>query len=278
MSPIPLEDHYEDVLKKALRGLKVSPQEAAARAGLGVPDLERLLNGHFDESAVRRLAPVLQLGAAQLVTLGQGAYAPEVPPPDGLLGFNTPYADFFVNAYLVWDPASRQAVVFDTGSDGAAIVQAARERNLTIALILVTHTHHDHIMCLEALRQESGAPAFVSRREATPGAEPLPEGRTFQVGRLTIRPLSTSGHSPGGTSYHVTGLNRPLVVVGDALFAGSMGRGNVSYADALANNRREIFSLPDETVICPGHGPLSTVGLEKQHNPFYPEFARLKAP
>jgi glyoxylase-like metal-dependent hydrolase (beta-lactamase superfamily II) len=63
-------------------------------------------------------------------------------------------------------------------------------------------------------------------------------------------------------------------VVGDALFAASMGRGNISYAEALANNRREIFSLPDETVIAPGHGPATTVGLEKRNNPFYPEFAR----
>jgi glyoxylase-like metal-dependent hydrolase (beta-lactamase superfamily II) len=70
----------------------------------------------------------------------------------------------------------------------------------------------------------------------------------------------------------VTGLAKPLVVVGDALFAGSMGGGMVSFADALANNRSQIFTLADETVICPGHGPLTTVGLEKRHNPFYPEF------
>jgi glyoxylase-like metal-dependent hydrolase (beta-lactamase superfamily II) len=63
-------------------------------------------------------------------------------------------------------------------------------------------------------------------------------------------------------------------VVGDAIFAGSMGGGLVSYADALANNRKSIFTLPDDTVICPGHGPLTTVGEEKQHNPFYPEFQK----
>lgn len=274
MRNIPLEDNYDDVLAKALSGLRLSPEDAAARADLEARDLERLLRGDFDEQAALKVAPVLQLGAAQLVSLGQGAYAPDVSPPDGLLGFNTPFSSYFVNAYLVWDPDSRQAVVFDTGSDGEAIVRAARERDLAIALILVTHAHHDHVMCLEALRQASDAPAFVSSLEPTPGAQPLPEGRTFQVGRLTITPLPTSGHSRGGTSYHVTGLARPLVVVGDALFAGSMGRGNVSYPDALANNRRAIFTLPDDTVICPGHGPLTTVGLEKRHNPFFPEFTR----
>jgi glyoxylase-like metal-dependent hydrolase (beta-lactamase superfamily II) len=69
----------------------------------------------------------------------------------------------------------------------------------------------------------------------------------------------------------VEGLARPLAIVGDALFAGSMGGAKVSYADALATNRREIFSLPDATVLAPGHGPLTSVGEEKIHNPFFPE-------
>ncbi len=274
MTDIPLEDNFNDVLGKALHGLKVSREEAAARSGLAAASLERLLDGEFDEAAVRKVAPLLQLGEGQLVALGKQTYAPEVSPPEGLMGFNTPYADFFVNAYLVWDPATKQAVVFDTGSDGEAILQAVQERGLTICLILVTHTHHDHIMCLEALCSRSSAPAYVSPQEPTAGAEPLPQGVVFEVGALRIKPLKTSGHSKGGTSYHVTGLEKPLVVVGDALFAASMGRGNVSYQDALDNNRREIFSLSDETIICPGHGPLTTVGQEKRHNPFYPEFAR----
>jgi glyoxylase-like metal-dependent hydrolase (beta-lactamase superfamily II) len=89
---------------------------------------------------------------------------------------------------------------------------------------------------------------------------------------LKIEPRSTWGHSKGGTTYVVTGLARPLAIVGDALFASSMGGGIVSFPDALSTNRKEIFTLPDETVICPGHGPLTTVREEKAHNPFYPEF------
>lgn len=271
---VPLEDHYNDVLTKALGGLKLNLDEAAARAGLDPARLRPVLEGAFDEAAVRRLAPLLDLGTEPLVALGKHEYEPRVTPPDGLLGFNTPYSDFFVNAYMAWDAESSQAVVFDTGSDGEAILRAAEERGLTIALLLVTHTHHDHIMCLDALRKATRAPAYVSALEPTAGAEPLAEGQTFQVGRLSITPLKTSGHSRGGTSYLVTGLKKPVVVVGDALFAASMGRGNVSYRDALANNRRAIFTLPDETVIAPGHGPLTTVGLEKRNNPFYPEFQR----
>ena len=70
-------------------------------------------------------------------------------------------------------------------------------------------------------------------------------------------------------TFFVTGLARPVAIVGDSIFAGSMGGGNVSYEDALRNNSEKILTLPDETIICPGHGPMTTVGEEKQHNPFF---------
>src|SRR5260370_359642 len=77
------------------------------------------------------------------------------------------------------------------------------------------------------------------------------------------------GHLRGGMSYVVTGLARPIAIVGDSLFAGSMGGGNVSYNDAVRNNLEKILTLPEETIICPGHGPMTTVREEKQHNPFF---------
>jgi hydroxyacylglutathione hydrolase len=72
-------------------------------------------------------------------------------------------------------------------------------------------------------------------------------------------------------TYVVTGLTRPIAIVGDSLFAGSMGGGNVSYRDALRTNLEKILTLPDQTIICPGHGPMTTVGEEKEHNPFFAE-------
>ncbi|MBO9541413.1 MBL fold metallo-hydrolase [bacterium] len=272
MPPIPLEDNFNDILGKAIRGRKHDRDALAAQAGLAPASLLRLLDGEFDEPGVRQLAPLLDLGTETLVAIGKEAYHPGIGAPEGLLGFNTPYADFFVNAYLVWDPATRKAVVFDTGSDLTPLLEEAKARGLDIVLILVTHTHQDHIMCLDALIEATGAPAYASELEPAKGAATLTAGQRFQVGGLTIEARKTTGHSRGGTSYVVTGLEKPLVVVGDALFAGSMGGGVVSYEDALANNRREVFTLPDETIICPGHGPLTTIGLEKQHNPFYPEF------
>jgi glyoxylase-like metal-dependent hydrolase (beta-lactamase superfamily II) len=113
---------------------------------------------------------------------------------------------------------------------------------------------------------------FASRREPVPGAELIEPGAEFRFSDLRINARLTRGHSPGGLTYVVRGLDRLVAVVGDALFAGSMGGGGVSWADALATNRREIFTFPDDTLVCPGHGPMTTVGQEKAHNPFYPEF------
>jgi glyoxylase-like metal-dependent hydrolase (beta-lactamase superfamily II) len=109
----------------------------------------------------------------------------------------------------------------------------------------------------------------VSSREALDGAHSFDPGREFSVGSLRIGTRLTWGHSKGGITYVIMGLRRPVAIVGDAVFAGSMGGGAVSYADALRTNREEIFSLPDETIICPGHGPMTSVGEEKAHNPFF---------
>ena len=75
-----------------------------------------------------------------------------------------------------------------------------------------------------------------------------------------------------GLTYVIDGMNTHIAVVGDAMFAGSMGGGMVSFSEALKNNREKILTLSDQTVLCPGHGPLTTVGQEKVHNPFFPEF------
>jgi len=271
--PIPLEDNYTDVLGKAMRGLGLSAEALAGHAGVEASAVASLLGGTLDAATAAAVAPHLHLGAAQLVALGQGAYQPDVAAPAGLAGVSTPYDDYHVNAYLVWDPASKEAAVFDTGAEAQALLAAVAAHGVTVKHLFVTHTHPDHILALDAIVAATGCEAHVSDLEPLAGVTPIAPGSVVHVGGLAIEARRTSGHSKGGITYVVTGLAAPLAVVGDALFAGSMGGGMVSWADALANNRREIFSLPDETVVCPGHGPLTTVGLEKAHNPCYPEFA-----
>jgi hydroxyacylglutathione hydrolase len=267
---IPLEDNVGDVIGKAQRGLGVSDSELAKRAGVSLQTISRLREGDFDESALLRIAPVLGLGGQQLCELAKDEWRPErIGERDGFEQFNTPYYDMAVNAYLVWDPTSRTAAVFDTGADCSEMVRFANRHKLEVQLILLTHAHADHVADLPRLREETGAGVFAPAREPVSGAEPIDEGKHFRLGNLEIDTRLTWGHSQGGMTYVVTGLARPIAIVGDSLFAGSMGGGNVSYQDALRNNLEKILTLPDETVICPGHGPMTTVSEEKKHNPFF---------
>lgn len=270
---IPLEDLFNDVVSKSMRGLGLTDATLAAQAGVTAEQIAEVKAGKVDEAVLSRIAPHLQLHGPSLVTMAHGAWRPADVVLPGLAQFNTTYHDMTVNAYLVWDEATKHAVAFDTGADAQPILDFVREHGLNLSLIFVTHTHPDHILDLAKLSGDGAVTVFVHEKEPCAGARTFALGTTegWETGGLKIEPRSTWGHSKGGITYVVTGLARPVAVVGDALFASSMGGGMVSYPDALATNRREIFSLPDATVICPGHGPLTTVGEEKSHNPFYPE-------
>jgi len=266
---IPLEDNFTDVISKAQQGLEISDAELAEKARVDASAIRKLRGGHFDELTLFRVAPVLGLGARALRDLAQNEYHPSVSEIEGLAVFNTPFHDIRVNAYLAWDPKSREAVAFDSGADAELMLDRIGKAKLVVKLILLTHAHADHIADLPRLEKATGAPVFISGRESAPGAKAIGEGTEFEVGRLKIKALLTWGHSRGGMTYFVTGLAHPLAIVGDSIFAGSMGGGNVSYKDAVNNNLKKILTLPDDTIICPGHGPLTTVAEEKEHNPFF---------
>lgn len=161
-------------------------------------------------------------------------------------------------------------IAFDTGSDVTHLLTTAQANGLSVELILLTHSHGDHIFDLDRLKEKIGAPAYIGEAEPVEGAIPFAPGKEFTLGTLKIEIRLTWGHCQGGITYVVHGHSRPLAIVGDALVAGSMG-GGISYEAALLTNRKEIFTLSDETILCPGHGPLITVAEQKQTNPFFPE-------
>ena len=229
---IPLEDNVSDVIGKAQRGLGISDSQLAERAGITAEQVRKLRGGTFVNEAIDRIAPVLKLNAAGLRKLASGKWDP-VEEIDGLAQFNTTYHDMTVNAYLVWDPATRDAVAFDTGADCSEMMRRIDQDKLSVRLILLTHAHPDHVADLRRLRQATDAPVYISELEPEEGAQLIAEGKRFKAGSLKIEARLTSGHSPGGVTYVVTGLARPIAIVGDSLFAGSMGGGNVSYEDAL---------------------------------------------
>ena len=270
---ISLEDNVGDIIGKAQSGLGISDSELAKNAGVDLQTIRKLREGDIDEEALVRVAPVLGLAAGPLCELTKGEWRPaSIDEQDGFAQFNTRFHDMAVNAYLVWDPTSRGAAAFDTGGDCSEMVRFANRHKLNVQLILLTHAHADHVADLPRLREETGADVFAPAREPVSGAQPVEEGKHFHLGNLEIDTRLTWGHSQGGMTYVVTGLALPIAIVGDSLFAGSMGGGIISYPEALENNRTKILSLPNETVVCPGHGPLTTVGEEKANNPFFPEF------
>jgi hydroxyacylglutathione hydrolase len=264
-----LEDTIGDIMGKAQRGAKISDSELAAKSGLTVEQVRAARDGRVGDEVIRQIAPVLKLNGQALLDLAAGKSEPASLSLEGLAQFNTPYGDMRVNAYLIWDPSSGEAVAFDTGADCTEMLQCVERKKLSVKMILLTHAHPDHIDDLDRLRRETGAPIFISEREPVAGAETIAEGKHFQVGRLGIEARLTWGHSPGGMTFVVTGLAKPVAIVGDSLFACSMGGGNVSYEAARRNNREKILTLPNDTILCPGHGPLTTVEHERQHNAFF---------
>jgi len=271
---IPLEDLHTDVLGKTQRGLKLDDATLAAKAGITIEQLVAAKAGESLEH-LEAISAVLNLHAPSLLAMARSEWRPEPVTLDGLEQFNTPFDDMTVNAYVVFDPETKQAAAFDTGATAQPMVEFVRSRGLNLTHLFITHTHPDHIADIDSLRELNPEVQVL-----TNVLEPAPTGTKFDtadspewnVGSLIIRPRLTTGHSKGGTTYVITGLARPVAVVGDALFASSMGGGMVSFNDALATNHAQLFSLSDETVVCPGHGPQTTIGEEKQHNPFYPEY------
>ena len=245
---IPLEDNFTDILGKAQRGLKISDSQLAEKSGTDAEKIRQLREGNFDRATSDRVAPLLDLDADALAEFAQAKWQPNEISIDGLAQFNTPYHDMQVNAYLVWDPASGKRSPSTAGRIVRACSIAAKE-GLTIKLILLTHAHPDHVADLERLAGTTGAPIYLSSREEANGAQAIEEGKKFTVGNLQVESRLTWGHSPGGMTFVVSGLARPVAVVGDSLFAGSMGGGNVSYADAVRNNLEKILTLPNETVL-----------------------------
>jgi hydroxyacylglutathione hydrolase len=266
---IALEDNFADVLGKAQRGMGLSDTQLAEKARVSSQKVRSLRDGEFDELALLRVAGVLKLAARALCELATGEWRPEKVEMDGLAQISTHYHDMLVNAYLVWSPSSKEAIAFDTGADCQPMLDVVAKNKLTVKMILLTHSHPDHIVDLGRLQKQTGAPVYISSREPTEGATPIEEGTDFSVRKLDVTSRLTWGHSRGGMTFVVEGLKHRVAIVGDSLFAGSMGGGSVSYEEALRNNLEKILTLPDDTIVCPGHGPMTTVGEEKLHNPFF---------
>lgn len=269
---IPLEDSYQDILNKSLRGLGLNVADLAQKSSVPQEEIVAFRDGTFSQDTARKIAPALGLDPEAYVVCGTGGWQPDPVRVEGLHQFRNEEG-MAPNFYLVHHAPSQTAIAFDTGDDASAMLETLTKLGRSLNAIFITHTHGDHIAALGSLQhQHPGAKLYVGEKEPLPSAELVRHGQQFEIGGLTIECRSTWGHSVGGITYFVSGMAMPVAIVGDALFAGSMGGGAISWAEALRTNRENIFTLPDATILCPGHGPLTTLREEKRHNPFYPEF------
>ena len=272
MPLISIEDNFADVIAKAQRGYGITDAELAARAEITPAELDAIKAGEARLPLIRRLARHLKLSPDALEVLAKKEAYPKAPIfPRGLAMFNTKYHDMTVNNYLVWDPKSREAAVIDTGGDASDLIDFIAAEKLRVKCILLTHTHEDHIASLPALVKATGAEVWSAEREPLdfPGARTFAANDYFHLGTIAIKALATWGHSPGLTTFYVQGLSWPLALCGDALFSASIGGSPTHFREQIKNTRARIFSLPKDTVIGPGHGPLTTLAHERKYNPFF---------
>jgi glyoxylase-like metal-dependent hydrolase (beta-lactamase superfamily II) len=194
------------------------------------------------------------------------------------------------NCYILGCEATHEGVIIDPGDNARAILRLVRQEGLTITAILNTHAHLDHVMAVDAVRAATGAPFYLHAAdldilrdvperarlwldsEVEPIEDPdesLVHGQIIHFGEEQLEVRFTPGHAPGHVVFvHHAGRQ---VFGGDTLFQGSIGRFDLPLADGptlFRSIREQLLTLPDDYIVYPGHGPATTIGEERVHNPF----------
>jgi hydroxyacylglutathione hydrolase len=196
---------------------------------------------------------------------------------------------FQENSYIIGDEDSGAGVVVDPGDEAARIALAVEQTDLEVGSIIVTHAHIDHVGAVAALADEYACPVLM-HAESEPMLMQLPtqammmglkfgkvpavdrhisDGEVLEVGKLRLRSLYTPGHAPGHLAFYIE--DEGVVLSGDALFAGSVGRVDLpggSMEVLMRSIEERLLTLPDETWVYPGHGPQTSIGNERTSNPF----------
>jgi len=271
-----LEDHLGDILRKARAMSNVSAEAAAQAAGVSTQVLAAVEESGRAEKGMnlRALAEKLGLNGAKVESIAQG-WLPakkDLSTWRELRCVTTDSGGMAVNCYLIWDEVSREAAIFDTGWEASPLFELINENQLQLRHLFITHTHEDHVAAMGEIRAKFPKIRLHSSSKNAPVDQRNRANDFIHLGSLRITNRDIPGHAEDGTTYIIGTWTEDaphVAIVGDAIFAGSIGRGNQSWTVAKDKVRQQIFSLPDETLICPGHGPLTTVGEEKAHNPFF---------
>jgi len=193
------------------------------------------------------------------------------------------------NCSIIGDEASREAMVIDPGDDIADVLAVIHKHNLKVQQIVITHAHIDHVGGAMKLRASTGAPILLNQNDSAllkmldlqaawigmvpPGKveidHSIDELDKVQTGPLVAQVMHTPGHTEGSVCLYFP--EQQKLIAGDTLFAGSIGRTDLpggSFEKIISSLHEKVLALPDETVVVPGHGPLTTIGEERESNPF----------
>jgi glyoxylase-like metal-dependent hydrolase (beta-lactamase superfamily II) len=272
---IPLEDEFGDNINKAMKGTGVSREELAREIGVDAATIARWVKYEkgADDAQARAIALKLKLDPAALAdSAADRWYPPPIEPANVRRHSQRPHPS---NGYVFFVKGGPAALV-DPAGDPAHLLQVLRDGNYDLQYVLITHKHDDH--CDAAAQVAAAYPKakIVMHNldvhaigRLAPHAIDVGDETDLPFGDGRIRAFHTPGHTDGSACY----LFESNVFTGDMLFAGSVGGAygdESTYADILESIRASLFSLPDATAVMPGHGPPTTIALEKEHNPFFP--------
>jgi glyoxylase-like metal-dependent hydrolase (beta-lactamase superfamily II) len=277
LQSIPLEDELGDVLDKAMSCAGLTVEALGARAGVPPARIHDAIDyrPELGPEELSRLAAALGLNEVGLCALGLGKYPrPEIGAlPFCLWPLRMAYGIGWVNAYLVAESGGDRGVLFDTGPGLTALRANWPESVREVEGVFLTHVEAEHAggLC-EVVAHFGVASAFIPTGARSPCGRPLAEAETVRFGSIEVTAFSTPGHAPAHNCYRVRSTAAPagrtLLISGDLVFAGSAGGPYFCQRQLRMHLRRVLTAVPPETLVAPGHGPLTTAENELRYNPF----------
>ncbi len=272
---IPLEDELGDVLEKAMTCAGLTPETLSEKSGVPASGIRDAVDyrPELGPSECRRLAEALGLNEVGLCALASGKYP--LPGSEGLPFCVWPlrmaHGIGVVNAYIVGEGG--HTLLFDTGPGAGALESVWPASVRAVDAIFITHVEPEHAGGLGEAVEKFGVPrAFIPAGAELSPASPMGEGETFSSGPLRVTAFRTPGHCAMHNCYHVCSASLPssrtLLISGDLIFAGSAGGPYHCQKQLRAHLRRVLAAVPGDTVVAPGHGPMTTAGNELRYNPF----------